>query len=52
VIFTEKVLPRGMRLAGVVGLALIVLGIWVAVSPGSVPGLTEPSIGMQMEMEM
>jgi predicted metal-binding membrane protein len=52
VIFVEKVLPRGMRLAGVVGLALIVLGIWVAVSPGSVPGLTEPSMGMQMEVEM
>jgi predicted metal-binding membrane protein len=50
VIFTEKVLPRGMRLARVVGLALIVLGIWVAVSPGSVPGLTEPSMGMEMEM--
>ncbi|MGH3082345.1 MAG: DUF2182 domain-containing protein [Gaiellaceae bacterium] len=48
VIFTEKVLPRGMRLAGVVGLALIVFGIWVAVSPGSVPGLTEPSMGMEM----
>jgi predicted metal-binding membrane protein len=50
VIFTEKVLPRGMRLARVVGLALIVLGIWVAVSPGSVPGLTEPSMGMEMGM--
>ena len=50
VIFAEKVLPRGMRLAGVVGLALIVLGIWVAVSPGSVPGLTEPSMGMEMGM--
>jgi predicted metal-binding membrane protein len=50
VIFAEKVLPRGMRLAGVVGLALIVLGIWVAVSPGSVPGLTEPSMAMEMGM--
>jgi predicted metal-binding membrane protein len=48
VIFAEKVLPRGMHLARVVGFALIVLGIWVAVSPGSVPGLTDPSMGMEM----
>jgi predicted metal-binding membrane protein len=50
VIFVEKVPPPGMRLARVVGLALIVLGIWVAVSPGSVPGLTEPSMRMEMGM--
>jgi predicted metal-binding membrane protein len=48
VIFAEKVLPRGMHLARFVGLALIVLGIWVAVSPGSVPGLTDPSMGTEM----
>src|SRR5258708_25339414 len=40
VIFVEKVLPRGPRLAHVFALALVVLGIWVAVSPASVPGLT------------
>jgi predicted metal-binding membrane protein len=50
VIFVEKVPPPGMRLARVVGLGLIVLGVWVAVSPGSVPGLTEPSMGMEMGM--
>jgi predicted metal-binding membrane protein len=47
-IFAEKVLPRGPRLSRAVGLALIVLGVWVAVSPGSVPGLTEPSMHMEM----
>jgi predicted metal-binding membrane protein len=50
VIFVEKVPRPGMRLARVVGLGLIVLGVWVAVSPGSVPGLTEPSMGMEMGM--
>jgi predicted metal-binding membrane protein len=51
VIFVEKVLPIGRRLVPVVAAALIGLGIWVAVSPGSVPGLTEPDGGspaMQM----
>ena len=54
VIFAEKVLPRGLRLSLVVGPALVALGIWVAASPSSVPGLTEPdrSPSMQMEMEM
>jgi predicted metal-binding membrane protein len=47
VIFAEKVLPRGPRLVPVVALALVVLGVWVAVSPGTVPGLTDPT-GMMM----
>jgi predicted metal-binding membrane protein len=51
-IFVEKVLPRGARLSRVVALALIVLGIWVAASPGSVPGLTEPDSSPSMRMEM
>jgi predicted metal-binding membrane protein len=42
-IFAEKVLPRGPTLASVFAIALVTLGIWVAVSPESVPGLTEPS---------
>ena len=42
VIFAEKVLPSGLRLSRIVGIALVVLGLWVAVSPGSVPMLTEP----------
>jgi predicted metal-binding membrane protein len=42
-IFAEKVLPRGPTLASVFAIALVTLGIWVAVSPESVPGLTQPS---------
>ena len=49
-IFAEKVLPRGPRLAPVFAVALVALGIWVAVSPASVPGLTEPSSSPSMEM--
>ena len=45
-IFAEKVLPHGTRLAPVFAVALVALGIWVAVSPGSVPRLTEPGGGM------
>jgi predicted metal-binding membrane protein len=53
VVLAEKVLPRGLRLTRIVGPALVALGIWVALSPGSVPGLTEPgsdSPSMRMEM--
>jgi predicted metal-binding membrane protein len=51
-IFAEKVLPRGVALSRVVAVALVVLGIWVAASPGSVPGLTEPGGGSpSMEMD-
>jgi predicted metal-binding membrane protein len=54
VIFAEKVLPHDVQIRRVVGAALVALGVWAAISPGSVPGLTEPvqSPGMQMEMEM
>jgi predicted metal-binding membrane protein len=50
-IFAEKVLPRGPRLAPVLAVALVALGIWVSVSPASVPGLTEPGGSPSMEME-
>jgi predicted metal-binding membrane protein len=50
-IFAEKVLPHGTRLAPAFAVALVALGIWVAVSPGSVPRLTEPGGGMH-SMEM
>jgi predicted metal-binding membrane protein len=50
-IFAEKVLPHGPRLAPLFAVALVALGFWVAVSPASVPGLTEPSGGMH-SMEM
>ena len=49
-IFVEKVLPRGERLTQPLGLLLLGLAIWVAVSPGSVPWLVQPNDmgGMQM----
>jgi len=49
-IFAEKVLPRGPRLAPVFAVAIVAFGIWVAVSPAIVPGLTEPSGSPSMEM--
>ena len=43
VVFAEKVVPGGERFSKGIALALVALGVWVAVAPGSVPGLTEPS---------
>jgi predicted metal-binding membrane protein len=51
VIFVEKVLPQGVRFSRVIAVALVVFGIWVAASPGSVPGLTEPDQMPSMRME-
>lgn len=51
VIFAEKVLPFGVRLPRVVAPALVVLGIWVAISPSSVPMLTEPDEAPAMHMD-
>jgi predicted metal-binding membrane protein len=42
VVFAEKVLPGGDRLAVAVAVALVVLGLWLAVSPSTVPRLTDP----------
>jgi hypothetical protein len=50
VIFAEKVLPIGERIVQVVAVALVVAGIWVAVAPASVPGLTTPGGGMDIEV--
>jgi predicted metal-binding membrane protein len=50
VIFAEKVLPRGPRLARLFAVVLVALGTWVAVSPASVPGLTEPDRTPSMQM--
>jgi predicted metal-binding membrane protein len=44
-IFAEKVLPHGVRLAAPLAVVLVVLGVWVGVSPASVPGLTQPGGG-------
>jgi predicted metal-binding membrane protein len=41
-ILVEKTLPGGEAFARVLALVLVALGIMVAVSPGSVPGLTQP----------
>lgn len=49
-IFAEKVLPHGPRVSRGVAVALIVLGAWVALSPASVPALTEPDRQPAMEM--
>jgi predicted metal-binding membrane protein len=51
-IFAEKVLPRGPRFAPALAVALVALGIWVAVSPASVPGLTQPGGSHSPSMEM
>ena len=50
-IFAEKVLPRGEKLATPLAVALVALGVWVGVSPASVPELTEPG-GGSPSMEM
>ena len=50
VIFVEKVLPHGPRLSRVFAVAFVALGIWLAASPGSVPGLIQPDGSPSMEM--
>jgi predicted metal-binding membrane protein len=46
-IFAEKVLPRGLALARVLAVALVALGLLVALTPAHVPELTQPT---QMRM--
>jgi predicted metal-binding membrane protein len=41
-IFAQKVLPHGDRLARVFAVAFVAFGTWIAVAPTSVPGLTQP----------
>jgi predicted metal-binding membrane protein len=49
VIFAEKVLPL-RRLSTAVSVALVALGIWIAVAPGSVPMLKQPgAVPMPMD---
>lgn len=50
-IFAEKMLPFGARLPYVLASCFLALGVWVATSPASVPGLTEPGSGPAMRME-
>lgn len=54
-ILVEKVAPGGAVFARALVVALVALGFWVAVAPGSVPGLTQPGhshMHMPMGMEM
>jgi predicted metal-binding membrane protein len=48
-IVAEKALPGGELLGRVLAVALVAAGLWVAVSPATVPGLTQPT---QLHMQM
>jgi predicted metal-binding membrane protein len=52
VIFAEKVFPWGLRLSRVLAIAFVAFGLWIAFSPGSVPGLTDPGGEMGPSMGM
>jgi hypothetical protein len=41
-VFAEKVLPLGERLASIFAVGFVAFGIVVATAPGSVPGLIQP----------
>jgi predicted metal-binding membrane protein len=47
-IFAEKILRVGPRLAPVFGIALMAMGLWIAIAPASVPGLHAPDESMDM----
>ena len=49
-IFAQKVLPGGNRLALAFALVFVAAGIWVAVAPSSVPGLHIPGSSPAMRM--
>ena len=51
VIFAEKMLPNGDRLTRVFAMCLVALGIWVAATPSTVPGLTQPDEAPAMQMD-
>jgi predicted metal-binding membrane protein len=51
-IFVEKVLPRGERLTWVLGVALVGIAVWIAVSPGSLPWLVQPGTGDMAGMDI
>jgi len=48
IVFAEKVLPIGEQFATFLSVVLVAFGIWVAVAPASVPGLTRPGTRMKM----
>jgi predicted metal-binding membrane protein len=51
-IFAQKVLPFGFRVVRPLALVFVAFGIWIAVAPGSVPGLTQPGSGPGSQMRM
>ena len=51
-IFAQKVLPYGDRLARVFAVVFIAFGTWIALAPGSVPGLTQPGKMPSDRMQM
>jgi predicted metal-binding membrane protein len=51
-IFAEKVLPQGLRISRALALASVALGLWIAVAPSSVPGLTDPGGAGAPSMKM
>lgn len=42
VVFVEKIVPFGERSTRWFAVALVALGVWIAVAPSTVPALTEP----------
>jgi predicted metal-binding membrane protein len=42
IVFAEKLAPRGMQLIPAFAAGLLALGVWIAIDPASVPGLTMP----------
>ena len=48
-ILVEKALPGGEAFGRLLALILVAVGIWVAASPSSMPGLTQPT-DLRMEM--
>ena len=49
IVFAEKVLPAGERVARVLAAVLVSFGLWVAVAPDSVPALTRPGPDQKMQ---
>jgi predicted metal-binding membrane protein len=50
VIFVEKVFVLGSILTRAVAIALVGLGLWVAIAPGTVPGLVQPGAATAVHM--
>jgi predicted metal-binding membrane protein len=52
IIFAEKVTPFGARFSRALAVAFVLFGIWVALAPASVPGLTQPNDDSPQMMQM